>query len=298
MVLVQEQGFAQAIKETFEGILVYLLSGTRQVVLEYGPELMLALLTLVSGWFLAVFLRKLTSKLFRALAGDVIAQRVGLSGYLAKRDIETPLSVILGWFVYVVVILTTIIFALERMQLEVPAQFLRDIVAWIPRLLVLLVLIGLAFVFGGWAERLTVRAARLASIPMYALVGAIVRLAIVLFAVVTALDYLEIASGPVLLGTLALFVVGLSVIMVFFSVCARNLTASLLGRNFISSEMAPGDWIEFDTIQGTIVEIRPTVIRVKTENGYCLIPIHLLQAQTVMVDRAKAVAKPAGVAKK
>jgi hypothetical protein len=75
------------------------------------PNVLGAALVLIIGWFVARILRQILTNLLAALGVDRIGERVGLSG-------ERSVSKLVGTFVYTLILLYTIVSALENLQIE------------------------------------------------------------------------------------------------------------------------------------------------------------------------------------
>ena len=75
------------------------------------PNVLAAALVLIIGWFVARILRQILTNLLAALGVDRVGERVGLSG-------DQAISRLVGTFVYTLILLYTIVSALESLQIE------------------------------------------------------------------------------------------------------------------------------------------------------------------------------------
>ena len=87
------------------------VQGMFQEALSFIPNIVGAGLVLVIGWFIARILRQVLSNLLAAVGVDNLGERAGLSG-------ERSLSKLVGTAVYTIVLLFTIISALEELNIE------------------------------------------------------------------------------------------------------------------------------------------------------------------------------------
>ena len=111
-------------------------------MLQSVPNAFAAGLVLLIGWFIARILRQVTTNLLMVVGLDQVGERVGLSG-------EQSLSKLAGTIVYAFILLTAIITALERLNLQGisgPAtQMLTTALDAIPAILGAVLLLVLAY---------------------------------------------------------------------------------------------------------------------------------------------------------
>jgi len=82
-------------------------------LLGWIPNLIVAALIVIVGWFIARIVQRIATSFFAALGTDKLADRVGLSKYMGK----TTLSALIGLIVFVLIMIPIIIAALEALNL-------------------------------------------------------------------------------------------------------------------------------------------------------------------------------------
>lgn len=225
------------------------ISNMVQNFLAFIPNLIAAGIILFVGWILAKLARELVTSILKRLGIDILPQKLGLSKSETQDKPAFEVSSIVGTIVYVLIIIPVVIAALDALNIEaisVPAtNMLNMILAFIPNLIVavILVMIGVA-VAGLIAElaksllastgmdKLTnkVNADPLyPNIPNFSIsnaLGEIVRVVIIIFFVVEALNVLNLS---------VLQMIGASVIMYlpFFVGAIVTLVAGFLLANFV-----------------------------------------------------------------
>lgn len=100
-----------------EGLLVPVQNMTDRV-LSFLPNILAAGLILLVGWFLARILQRITTRLLVAVGTDSISERLGVSEAMGRQQ----LSYLLGLLVYALVLIVTIIAALNALALEAITQ--------------------------------------------------------------------------------------------------------------------------------------------------------------------------------
>ena len=216
------------------------VQGMLSKILGFLPNLFVAGLILVIGWFLARIVQRIVTNLLAAVGTDRLSDKVGLAPVLGTKQ----LSWVVGFIVYVLILIPVLIATLNALELESitkPASdMLNLILAALPAIFAAALVVAIAYVVGRVVSRLITNVlttvgfngvlARLGigkdvsegkSTPS-AIVGYLVLIAIMLFAVIEALDLLEFESlsdivsdfmvfaGHVLLG-LIIFGIGLFV---------------------------------------------------------------------------------------
>lgn len=117
-------------------------------VLAFLPNLLMAAIILVVGWFIARVVRNVVAGLLAAAGVDRFAQNAGLSPARMRYSV----SEMLAWIVYILILVPVIVMALEALRVETitrPAvAMLNDVMVAIPRLFAAAVLLFIAWVVG------------------------------------------------------------------------------------------------------------------------------------------------------
>lgn len=279
-----------AIGETIGEMIGLILTWTRETVWLYAPGFLSGLLVLLLGWLMAAIGRNVVTKLLRALGLDVVAERTGVRRYLHEHEIKIAPSAMAGWLLYVVILYTALVMAFDRMNLEAGSRLLTDVAGFIPKILVVVLLLALGVWLSRWIGGLLGRAARLAGVPFHELLGTLVRIGGIVLTVIVSLDYLGLASRQTLLVGVAVIALAFVATGVLFAVCARDLVGNLLARNFVAGEFKIGDRIRFGAIEGQVESIGTTVLRLRQGETSHLVPHgHLVREP---IERLGAPAAP------
>ncbi len=128
-----------------EGLLLPVQQMTDRV-LTYLPHVLAAGLIAVVGWFLARILYRIVSGLLAAAGTDSLSERLGIAQVMG----EQKLSNLFGWLVYALVIIVTIISALNALALEAVTQpasnMLNMILEALPAVFAALLILIIAYV--------------------------------------------------------------------------------------------------------------------------------------------------------
>jgi hypothetical protein len=117
-------------------------------VMDYLPQIFLAAVTLLVGWFLARVVERITTNLLAAMGVDRISDKAGIGGMFGGRK----LSVIIGTIVYVLTLLPVMIAALEALKAEAITKpftdMLTDILSAVPYIFLAGTILIIAYIVG------------------------------------------------------------------------------------------------------------------------------------------------------
>ena len=82
-------------------------------LLGWIPNLIVAALIVIVGWFIARIVQRIAASFFAALGTDKLSDRIGLSKYMGKMT----LSALIGYIVFILIMIPIIIAALEALSL-------------------------------------------------------------------------------------------------------------------------------------------------------------------------------------
>lgn len=270
------------IANTFERLFSGLLTVAEQAFTQGLPRLALAGVTLVVGWLVAVFVRKLTTKGLRGFGFDLVLERTGLRTRLQQRGVATAPSALVGWALYVLIMYSALVLAFERVDFRLGLTLLSVIAVWTPRVLVALLLVALGHWIGRWLGRVVAQAAQVAMLPAAPVARVAVHAAVLLFAVLLAVRNLELASDLLLLVGLVSLLGTLLLLAVLLAVCARDVWTGWLAGRMIRSLYQPGDRIRLDQWEGTIVALRLHMVQLQTDQGLVDIPATRFMCEPVV----------------
>lgn len=192
-------------------------------LLGFLPNILSAALILVIGWFIARIVQRLVSSLLSAIGTDRLSERIGLARFLGTQQ----LSGVIGLIVYVLILIPVLIAALNALQLEAitrPASnMLNTILDKLPAIFAAIVILIIAYVVGRVVARLITSLltgigfnAILARLGLGTgtvseertpsdIVGSLVLVAIMLFAIIEALRVLGfVALANLVVGFMVL----------------------------------------------------------------------------------------------
>ncbi len=251
------------------------------LLVNLGPKIIFAAALIGAGWIIASLARALTSKILKALGFNIFAEKTGIENFLKKGGVKRTPAFIAGNIIYWIIILNVFIGASEVFEAELGTGILEDIIIYIPRLAAVALIMALGIIGARFISRIASAGARMAGSPLSSAAGALAGYAAAAFALLLALNHLNIPEplfthiSIIVTAVIPLF------LMLLILTGGRNLVASLLSSRYISREFSPGDKIRFRNLRGEVIFTGPVYMKVKTETGSALIPNFKLASETV-----------------
>jgi hypothetical protein len=220
----------------FSEALMTSLAAAMALFFSVIPKILGFLLIVAVGWFLASLAERGLAALLRRVRFNELAQRAGLSDFVARMGMQTDSSGLIGLVVKWFIRLVSLAVAFDALGLPAVSQVLRDLLLWLPNVIVALVILvigglaarGLSNVVRGMASE-----AGLSNAQFLARVASIVVWA---FAVVVAIHQIGIATE--LVNALFIAIVGAVALGVglAFGLGGRETAAKILDKWYLKAQ--------------------------------------------------------------
>ncbi len=155
---------------------------------NFLPTLFGAIIILVIGWVVARIGQRLLVQFLKAVRLDDLSQKARISDFLQKGEVKYSLSELLGVFLYWLIVLATLLAALNALGLTVAAELLERVLGYVPSVMagVIVLILGLflAALVGGIVQT----AAANVGIAQAKGLGQISRVVVIIFAAAIALE--------------------------------------------------------------------------------------------------------------
>ncbi|TAL49429.1 hypothetical protein EPN83_00785 [Patescibacteria group bacterium] len=169
-----------------------LWGGIAQIV----PNLVVAIIIFVLGWVVGTIVGRVIQQLFRSIRIDEALKKTGADEILHRGGLSLNSGGFVGGLVKWFIIIVFLIAAFDVLGLSQVNTFLREVVlAYLPRVIVAVLVLLVGGVLGEVMQRVVVSSARAAEIRASAMLGAITRWAIWIFAFLAALVQLGVAAA-------------------------------------------------------------------------------------------------------
>jgi len=165
---------------------------------RFLPQLLGALVILAVGWIVARWGRTGVRKGLRALHFDEMAKRSGIDDLLKQGDVPLTLNGVLSGLVYWILMLFTILAAIDSLGLAVASELFNRIVLYLPNVVVAVVILILGALFAKLIRGTVSTVLVNAQVEGAKAISAIAYYAVLVFAISVALVQLQIGRDLVL----------------------------------------------------------------------------------------------------
>jgi hypothetical protein len=159
------------------------------------PIIIAAIIIFIVGWIIAALIGKLVSKIVimlkvdNALRGTEVERVINRAGF--TLDIARFLGGLVEWFI----IVAAFVAAFDVLGLVQVNQFLLSVLAYVPNIIVAVVILVIAAVVGEALQKIVRGSAAAAGMKGATLAGSVTKWAIWIFAILSALLQLQIATS-------------------------------------------------------------------------------------------------------
>ncbi|MDP3955848.1 MAG: hypothetical protein Q8Q18_01225 [bacterium] len=176
-------------------------------VAVFLPKLIVALLVLIIGWAIAVFIGKAVAQLVGSLKLDNALRPLGVEDALNRGGFRLDSGAFIGGLVKWFLVIWALVAASDIFGLSQVTQFLYDVLRYLPNVVVASVVLLVAALVADVIQRVVAGSARAAGMPSAQLAGGIAKWAIWIFGLLVALNELGIAvvfSQTLFIGVVAM----------------------------------------------------------------------------------------------
>ena len=165
-------------------------------VIEFIPNLVVAILIFVIGWLVGAGLGRIVAQLVNSLKVNNALRSAGVDAITKRAGVDLDAGAFLGALVKWFFIVVFLVASLDVLKLAEVNIFLREVVLnYLPQVIVAVLILVIAAVVADVGQNLVTASARAAHMRSAAFLGTITRWSIWIFAILAALDHLQVASA-------------------------------------------------------------------------------------------------------
>jgi hypothetical protein len=246
------------------------LAGLGEWFAANQARLVTALILVVIGVLLAMLLRALTVRLMRALERAAPGRdfRTPFAGLTREGHASTIVGAVVFWAVLLLFLAT----AVDALASPVLSAVVDKLSAFVPRVLVAVLIFVAGLVIGNVARSAMTAAAARAGTAFAPGIGQLVRYAIILAAALMAVAELGVDIALVT----AILSVGFAALLggfaIAFGLGARTAISNIIGSHYMRQTLEVGQLLRIDGIEGTIAALTPISIILDVPEGRVIVP--------------------------
>ncbi|MEP7347584.1 MAG: hypothetical protein ABI877_20105 [Gemmatimonadaceae bacterium] len=210
--------------------LIASLRATWEQVVAGFPRFFTALLLLLFGYVLARTARRLAIKLFRLLKVDILAEKIGIEGFLIQGGVEFTAITLLGGAVYWGILFITFVALLNQLAVPAGMELLGRIVLFIPNVVVAVIVLIFGTVLSRFVGMVTYSYLSNLGSKGANVIAAVARFAILGFVVAMAVEQLGLKSAILVSGFQIAFGAVCLALALAFGLGGRDWAAKILER--------------------------------------------------------------------
>ncbi|MEX0739720.1 MAG: hypothetical protein WD071_10295 [Pseudohongiella sp.] len=239
-------------------------------IIDHLPNIVGALLLLITGWLLARFLRMVVTRLIRTLNGLLDRQLQGSTLHFVR--ISKATEKLLGYVVFWSTILVFITIAVGLVGFSAAAAWLDRLVVFVPSLVSGGLIIVISYILGTIARHLVQHATSAADIAHAVLFGQIAQISFLVIGVVIGLGQI----GVDVTFLVILLAIGFAAVLAGFSLAfglgARSMVQNLIAVRHVKQLVRPGQIVDIGGDRGRVLEFSATGLVLETADGRKLVP--------------------------
>jgi hypothetical protein len=216
------------------------------------PNLLAAALILLVGYVIARVIRSLLRRMLTMIGVDGLSETISLHTFLARANIQAPLSLIVAQLVFWLLMLVFIISATETVGLPRLSATLDTFLLYLPRVFGALFILVIGLFVAGFVRDLVRGGAASVGIDYAASLGTGAYVMLLIIIVTLAIGQLDLET-QVLNHVIAIAVLSVGVATALaFGLGARDVAANILAGTYVRELYAAGDRVQYQDIAGEI----------------------------------------------
>ena len=199
---------------------------------EFLPNLFSALLIFIIGLILAWAVKALIIRVFKLLKLDKLFSRLGITESLQRIAVKDTPTKFIGRVFYWLIVIIFFIIALNALRLPAVDQLLERFLLYLPNIFIAAFLLVIGVLIGNFLGRAALIASVNAGIKQAGLLSRAVKLTVVLFAFVMAMEQLGIGRQTVLAAFTIVFGGLVLALALAFGLGGKDIARSFLEGRF------------------------------------------------------------------
>jgi len=209
-------------------VTIQALQNLWQGFLSFIPVLLGAIIVFVIGWFISVGVGKLITEILKRVKFNQIFEKGGWKSALEKAEIKVDPSGFIGAIVKWILVIVFLLAAVEILGLIQFAGFLKSVLAYLPNVIVASLIFVVTVILVDIVEKIVRAAVESIKVGYGAMVSAVIKWSIWVFALLAILHQLGIAKPfmeTLFTGLVAMLVISLGIA---FGLGGKEVAAEIL----------------------------------------------------------------------
>ena len=165
-------------------------------IIAFIPNVIVAIIIFVLGWLVGAALGRIVAQVIRSIKLDSALKSTGLGDAVERAGFKLDVGAFIGALVKWFFIVVFLVASLDVLGLDQVNFFLQSVVlSYLPQVIVAVLMLLVAAVVAEFVKKAVMGAAKAAHVRSAAFAGSVAKWAIWIFAILAALDQLQVASA-------------------------------------------------------------------------------------------------------
>lgn len=193
------------------------------------PNLIGAVVIFIFGWFVALVIGKLIAEILTRIKLDQAFERAGWKAALEKAEMKVNPSEFIGAIAKWILVIVFLLVAVEILGLVEFAGFLKDILGYLPNVIVAVLILVVAVIVVDIVEKIVRAAVESIKVGYGHLVSAIIKWSIWIFAILAILQQLKFEAAGWIFDLIKIVFVGIvAMAAIAFGLGGKEVAAEIL----------------------------------------------------------------------
>ncbi len=203
-----------------------------QKLIDFLPSFLSALLVFLLGIVLAWIVKATVIRLFKLLNLENFFSRTGLTETLKKMAVKDTPAKFIGRIFFWIVVVAFFIISMSMLKIPAVEQLFERFLLYLPSLFVAGIILTIGFLLGNFIGRAVLIASVNAGIKLAGLLSRAVKIVIILFGFVMALEQLGIGRSTVIAAFTIVFGGAVLAMALAFGLGGKDLARTYLEKRF------------------------------------------------------------------
>jgi hypothetical protein len=237
------------------------------------PKILLAILIFVIGFIISKIIASIITKLLSKMGIDKLGEKLNDIDIISKSNMSIVPSKIIGKFIYYMLLLIFTLVATDVLGVPAVSQLFRDIISFIPNLLVAIIVLILGILLADLIKNIVYTACNSLGIPSAKLIASFLFYFLFINVVIMALtqaniqtDFIASNISILIGGAVAAFAIG-------YGLASKDVVANFIASFYSKDRFEIGDKVVIDGEQGEIVDIDRSAITIDNGEYRTIVPL-------------------------
>lgn len=256
-----------------------------QNILDLLPNVVAAIVILLVGWVVAKLMENLVRRVLARIGFNNLAEKTGINGFLKNAGFKKEVSWLVGRLTFWMLLLVFLLSAADTLNLTTLAFSIQKVVAFIPNLIVVILILVFGAMLAKLAGRLVRATAMDSELDFADFLGKLVTNVVLVIIVVLAVAQLELQS-TVIDTTFAAMVAAVALaIALTLGLGSRNIAYNIMCGVYARRTFKIGQTIRLGDLQGEIVHIGTINTSIQNSEGlHTVLNSEVIETRSVIPD--------------